>query len=474
MSNALRHETGEDPRFSSGVPPEARARGLGFIELSGISRPAWLSADAPATAAPRAIVVSQEVPVVPGTSAAAQLLQGLIDELSGVAPQHPLPELTPTPQEQEPTAEADQVCETPAIAPLRTTRPVVALQALAEAEQLLQALDRDGSPQSSLPDEAVAMLQQALARDVPAESDLSGDVPQRALSALEAALPPLEDFATSTATPAPTPVFTPVSSGVPVAKPTSTVAREPEAEPRWISPPGYTVLGDGPVTWPGQPMRTASSRPGWAVALVLLVGALALLAWWTLHQAPASRMAAYQKVLGLWPQHAFSDVLNRATPEQFTPSSERISGTARAHALDGLTAMREGRFGDAQQLFVAALADSPSDPALRLVVLRGQARALAKLGEADEARAVLTQALQLPENLSRDLDYRLLAEIAREQAAATAEPTRRRTLLDEALRALRVALLIPSLSVEERRELQKTLNWLETEMGNSPAAEPSP
>lgn len=478
MNIALRNDVptdpeDADPRFCSGVPAEARARGLSFIEMSGIPRPAWLRGEGtlPSAAQPQT-TIAPTLSTRVSSGGAAELLQGLIDEMSGAVPGHvtsaEVDEVNPQPLAEAPTPGEVVQESTATIMPLRPMRPSVALQALAEAEQLFQALDRgDGASSTGLPDETLSMLQQALAADLSVEPESQSEVPPAeadigvAHLALEETLPPLEDFVDGPATPIAKPMPQPESPAQKVAS--------------GISPPGYTVLGDGPITWPGQPQPATQSRPGWALVLVLIVGALAAAAWWIHVHAPLSREAAMAETLGLWSPQPLWAVLSASKFGDTLAFDQSPTGDdARSLALAGLAALQEGRFGDARRQLSDALNATPGDPVLRLVVLRAQARACAKLGDGAAARGALRAAIQLPENLARDRDYRALAEIAREEAATAVEPEQRDALLREAMDALRSALVLPELRVEDRRELRNMIAWLDVGANPASATETTP
>jgi len=460
VTTALRNEPplgpkDSDPRYGSGVPAHVRASGMGFIEMSGIPRPAWLRADA----APRTSDSTAAPPSV-DTGAAANLFQDLIDELSGVAPPRPA-EATPTEIALPADDDIGQRAESPEPAPalLRSPRSAVALQALAEAEQLLQALDRlDPATSASLPEATVAMLQQALAAapddvvEITPHVEAPPSIAERN-AALEASLPPLEDFAQ--------PVHPPVEAKATPSEP-PTISR-PHAP--LVSAPGYTVLGDGPITWPGQPMPKHQSRPAWAVVLVLFAAIAAATAWWGQSLNSNTPTAVIEQSLGLWPQRSLWAA--RSAPLDTAPPVAPKE-TARTLGLGGIAAVHEGRFGDANELLARARAATPTDNVLRLVVVRAHARAQAKLGEGSAARESIRAALALPENMTRDRDFRALAELAREEASSAATPEARRVLLDEAVAALRAALALPELGTEDRRELRKMIAWMEAEL--SPAS----
>lgn len=108
----------DDPRFGNGVPAHLKPRGLAFIEMTGVSRPGIAGVDMPmgAEKTPETATVGEAPPEVLLPRAAA-LFRDLLNTLEN--------------------GEGASGCSDRAL-----ERPAGAVQALAEAESLLQALDR--------------------------------------------------------------------------------------------------------------------------------------------------------------------------------------------------------------------------------------------------------------------------------------------------------------------------------------------
>lgn len=321
MTSAARRETPDfdDARFGNGVPGGLRPAGLSFIEMSGLARKgaAERAEDvaeetATATYAPESVPDAITSAALAGSAAARfeELLASFrgdvgarVADETALAPEIVLGDDAVDLDASGHSVDAEAV-EEESLGRVMP-RPIQAVQKLAEVESLMNALDL-GARKPTVPDETIAALQQAL---VAKPGEVSESVPD-ALPAEALAAParedaaPLIDFIKKRPMPpvidadAPTPLYTALTPPLDVVPP---VADRPPAAtmPPGAVAPGYTLLGHGPITWPGVPPAKpigVARILGVALLLVLAggVGAMVYAAVfpWSLLPAPWGRWAA--------------------------------------------------------------------------------------------------------------------------------------------------------------------------------------
>lgn len=316
MNSAARRETPDpdDLRFGNGVPGGLRPAGLSFIEMSGLARKgvAEHAAEVDSEGAPLEFCAEGGVPTSTATiNSASARFEDLLATLRGDGGAWVADETTlvPAPEFCDDAMDADvlevMVEEAPEDPGRMSPRPAQAVHKLAEVESLMQALDL-GARKPAVPDETIAALQQALVvRPGDAvETTPTAEAAEVPLASAPEDAAPLKDFIKKRPMPlvidadAPTPLYTALTPPLDVVPPVSETTAGVALPPGAVAP-GYTLLGHGPITWPGvPPAKPLGLARILAVAVLLVVaggvGAMVYAAVfpWSLLPTPWGRWVA--------------------------------------------------------------------------------------------------------------------------------------------------------------------------------------
>lgn len=179
-------------------------------------------------------------------------------------------------------------------------------------------------------------------------------------------------------------------------------------------------------------------------------------------RADAEFRAAYALTLG--PTHSWDDTKQRyqasvALFKQFTEDYPQHTKRARALSIMGRLYFELQDFEQA----IIVLRDQvkpADDPAAALSMLRYLARAYSMTGNYDHAETSYLQAATLPGNYSAESDYLELGDLFRRRAEAAKDPAERATLKDMATSYWRRAMQVPGIALSDRNNLEERLQWL--------------
>jgi len=115
-----------------------------------------------------------------------------------------------------------------------------------------------------------------------------------------------------------------------------------------------------------------------------------------------------------------------------------------------------------------------SDPLAAIPALRTLARAYAKRGDLEAAESTYLQAAVFARNYTADVDYFELGEMYRIHALSAASREERVKHQRKAIEYLTLAMRVPESSPRERDGIQKTITWLNAELGPLPELEAAP
>jgi tetratricopeptide (TPR) repeat protein len=172
--------------------------------------------------------------------------------------------------------------------------------------------------------------------------------------------------------------------------------------------------------------------------------------------APASRDAGRadrEQALGLF--------------QAFVKENPSHKKRPRAEAIMGVLQYDLGNYGEVVRL----LRDSTrqvDDPEAALPMLRRLAWAYRMEGDFDQAESTFLQAAVLPKNYSPDVDYYDLGDMARKRAELAQSPPDKAKFQKDAVDYWTMAIRVPGIDPVKRDEIEKQLEWLETETGVKP------
>lgn len=172
--------------------------------------------------------------------------------------------------------------------------------------------------------------------------------------------------------------------------------------------------------------------------------------------------AAYALTLG--PETSGDDTKRRygtalALFKQFTEDYPQHPKRARALSLMGRLHFELQDFEQA----IAVLRDQvkpADDPAAALSMLRYLARAYSMTGNYEQAETSYLQAATLPGNYNAEADYLELGDLFRQRAGLENDPVARKPLEDMAMSYWNRALQVPGVAPGDRNTLEERLQWL--------------